>query len=295
MRAKWNEETEKILIDNFPNKSINEMMSLLPQFNKEQIRNKAKKLGVKKEVYEIHFWTDEEDEFIKSNYKELTAGEMAKKLGLSISQVRNRVNSLNLKKQKMWSKEDEEILKENFNVLPIEKLNEILSVKRESTSIRKKAMELGVITPQQDRAKWSEEDIALLKKMYAIKTNEELQNEFFPYYTIAQIKRKARLLGLKKTNLTKYKANLKGKEKLKNIWTDEEKQILVENYGKMNNKVLQRDYLPNKTLDAIKKKAEKLKIQNKTYQYFIWKNVDVSLDEEDFETISFTFEKDLVQ
>ena len=294
MRAKWSEETEKILIDNFPSKPISEMMSLLPQFNKEQIRNKAKKLGIKKEVYEIHFWTVEEDEFLKSNYKKLTAGEMAEKLGLRIPQILNRINKLNLKKQKMWSKEDEEILKENFNVLPIEKLNEILSVKRKDTSIRKKAMELGVIAPQQDRAKWSEEDIALLKKMFAIKTNEELQNEFFPYYTIPQIKGKGRLLGLKKTNLTKYKANLKGKEKLKNIWTAEEKQVLVDNYGKMNNKILQRDYLPHKSLDAIKKKAEKLKLQNKTYQYFIWKNVDVRIDEEDGESICFTFEKDLV-
>lgn len=294
MRAVWDESTEKILSENFSNKTMAELMELLPQFNKEQIRNKAKKMGLKKETYELHFWTEEEDNFIIENYNILTAKEIGAKLGLSESQVRNRVHKLDLKKLNRWTEEDERIIRENYGVISTEEISNILKTKRAESEIRKKACQLGV-TSNANRAKWSEEDEALMVNFYATKTNEELQQEYFPYYTISQIKSKARLLGLKKTNLTRYKATLIARAKQPDVWTEEEKQIMIENYGKMNNKILQREYLPNKSVQAIREKARTLGLQNKTYQYFIWKNVDVSVDDDDLESICFTYEKDLVE
>lgn len=294
MRATWTQETEKILADNYSEKSMNDLMKLLPQFNKQQIRNKAKRMELKKEKYELHFWTEEEDKFLIENYNDLTAKEMGAKLGLSESQIRNRVCKLGIKKLDKWSEEDERIIKENYNVLSTEELSEILESKRDKSAITKKAFHLGV-TSSDNRAVWSEEDEALMFQFYATKTNEELQQDYFPYYSISQIKSKAKGLGLKKTNLTRYKATLKGRQKMTDVWTEEEKQILAENYGKMNNKILRREYLPHKSMDAIRLKARKLGLQNKTYQYFIWKNVDVNLEEEDLETITFTFEKELVE
>ena len=88
-------------------------------------------------------WTDEEIEYITSNYKAMSYAEMAGALGRSYSSVTLKCSRLNLKKWE-WSDKEVQFLKDHYDAWPLSRIS-----KKIGCSIRcvyKKSISLGLGT-----------------------------------------------------------------------------------------------------------------------------------------------------
>ena len=287
----WNEDDIAFLTEKYSSMKTSDIVKELDnRYSETQIRNKAKKLGLKKnkDGLAIHLWSEYEDKFLIENYTEMLINEIAIKLGLDETQVRNRANRLGLKKTNTWSKEDEKYLIDNYNSFTTEELIKNKLHKFTPKQIISKAHKLGL---SKEVVYWTEKEIEILKLHYATKTNKYIRENFLPNRSVEQIKSKAKHLGLKKHDVIKYKSILDANKAKEDNWTEEEKSLLIEHYGEMNNKHLQRDCLPNRTLDAIRRKARELSVQNKTRMYFQWEQTDIEVATDNFNSITFSFKK----
>lgn len=79
----WSDEENKILIDNYSNKSSAEMMRLLPKRSKFSIIDRAISLGIKSMHYLNSIYSDEENLYLKDNYLLRTNEELGKELNRS--------------------------------------------------------------------------------------------------------------------------------------------------------------------------------------------------------------------
>jgi len=108
--------------------------------------------------------------------------------------------------------------------------------------------------------KWSEEEIALLKKHYSISETKQLL-KFFPSRTRLSLQHKATKLGLRKE--IKW-------------WSKEELEILRDSYPNLSKKELLR-ILPKKDWTNIRHKAQSLGLF-KNRQRFLQRNWKISID-----------------
>ena len=126
------------------------------------------------------------------------------------------------------------------------------------------------------RIRWSQEESELLKRVYSIKTSNELA-EIFPQYTNTQILRRAKRLGLKKKKEVSYKSRLSNSIIARqDLWTDEEKAIIIEHYPVVGAKGVQ-ELLPNRPIDSIKRIANRMGIKRIEANTLHWEQVEVSI------------------
>lgn len=291
----WTDEQVLLLKECFCYKTERELAELLP-YSIVQIRSKAKKLGLKKgsDSYLIHIWTPEEDAQLTELYKNYTVKEMVDFFeNISESQIKNRINRLGLSKIKTkWTNELVEYLVKNFNEKSPKEMQKEKLIGFTNSQISRKAQRLGLT---EKRIYWSKEEVEILTLYYPNKTNKEIRENYLPSRTISQIKTKAKSMNLKKSKMIKYKAILDAQSDRDDCWTEEEKKLLAEHYGNMNNKLLQKIYLPNRTLDAIKAKAKQLGTQNKTRNYFVWQQEELETEAGNSMTVHFSFIKTPVE
>jgi len=102
----WTEAEEKLLAEKYPVSTKAELKILFPNKTDTAIKSKAKTMGLKISEETMHRirrtynqnWTLEMEMFIVENYKQLTRIEIAQKLKLPRTMVRNRIRKLGLKK-----------------------------------------------------------------------------------------------------------------------------------------------------------------------------------------------------
>lgn len=73
-RESWSDEELQILINNYPHKTVNEMLIILPKRNRKTIVEKACELKIKN----VLIYSDEDKQFVITNYKNMTDIEMSK-------------------------------------------------------------------------------------------------------------------------------------------------------------------------------------------------------------------------
>lgn len=142
------------------------------------------------------------------------------------------------------------------------------------------------------RANWVQEEIDLLIKLYPIKTAKELA-EFFPQYNNTQLIRKAKQLKLKKkpeiTKKSRVQASLEARN---DLWSDDEKRIIIEHYStegaKGTQKIIQEKFNYKRPLDDIKKHAYRLGLK-RTQKTQMWELIDAKLVNDDFISIEAVF------
>lgn len=118
IRGLWSEEQDKILIDNYANKPMEELVNLLDGcFDPKQIRHRANGMGMVRdkliismmrrdknsEAYMIgDVWNDKDDEIMIREYPNRDNNEIIDILGrrFSISMIKYRAKLLGLKKTK---------------------------------------------------------------------------------------------------------------------------------------------------------------------------------------------------
>ena len=134
-------------------------------------------------------WTTSEVNFLRENAGKLTDREISEKLGKTIPAVYCKRRSLEKVKNprpavdakeikakhfKSWSKEEESLLKEEFNKTPIKELAQVLG--RTEDAVKVRAYTLGLIPTSEERprTKWTEEEIKYIKKNIYSKSYEEI-------------------------------------------------------------------------------------------------------------------------
>lgn len=136
-----------------------------------------------------------------------------------------------------WTIEEKEILKQNYNQIPMPELMVLLPGRSES-DIRAKAFSLGLTKKQK---KWTLEEEEILRKYYLIETMEQLM-EKLPGRTADNIRSKARRMGLT------------GKIK---PWTLEEDERIKQNYLAMKPNELIKLF-PGRTVEALSTRLNSL-------------------------------------
>ena len=237
---KWTEEEVNFLKENYSNSDVKTIASVVGRTN-DCVYAKASELGLKRPNVEeqrkkaarrkINLinckaprWTMEEIQFLKDNENKLTLQQIADQLGKSLNAVNckrmsiKRVKSLrvtpvvdkveteNLTENhfKVWSKKDEQYLKENYGTLPVSEIAR--NLKRTEDAIKGRAYALGLVDEKITRAKWTKEEISFLKKSINKKTNEEMAQ--YLGRSVASVAAKLSELKLKKAfPLKKKKAS----------------------------------------------------------------------------------------
>lgn len=157
-------------------------------------------------------WTDDEDNYIRKNFGNITFTEMAATLNCSIATVQRRTELLGFEFKrntvKRWTEEEIELLK----LMSTKYLNKTIAKKlnRSLQEVNKKARELG-ITLIFKRPVW---------KKWKIKYLQENINKI----SLAQIEKE---LDVNYYQIMEQLDEL-GLEYISNRWTDEEEQILIE-------------------------------------------------------------------
>lgn len=164
---------------------------------------------------------------------------------------------------RMWTKDEENFLIENWNKIIKEKI--CGAVRKNRNDIYIKAKELGIkinelLSNNSKTKRWSQEEIDILKNNYLIcdiKQLEKLLNRGG-----CAIIQKADQLGFKK----EFK------------WTDEEINILIKKFPTCVEKEF-KSILPNRTYSSIKSKAKLLKIgkKEKVNKEFVWTEEQIEL------------------
>lgn len=285
----WDEQSVSVLTEKYATTTVTELTKMLP-FTDAQIRKKAKLLGLKKseEGYEFNKWTKDDEKLIVDNYESKSVNELVKMLNNKFTnqQIRNKIYRMGLTKANKWTKELEEYLLNNYQNKSIPKMkNEKLHSFTEN-AIYKKLNKLGVTLS--NNVSWSKNEEEIMTKFYHLRTNREMQ-ELLPRFTREQIKSKAKNMGLKKLPLVIYKANVNNGST--DAWTDEERIILIDHYGKIPNKKIKEEYLPHRSLNAIKKQAQKLCLIDKLRYQFQWEYDDFIFNEEEPNSMTIVIKK----
>ena len=285
----WDEQSVSILKEKYATTTVTELTKMLP-FTDAQIRKKAKLLGLKKEEggYQFNKWSEEEEKIILDCYESKSVNELAQMLNnkFTSQQIRNKIFRMGLTKANKWTKELEEYLLNNYQNKSIPEMkNEKLHSFTEN-AIYKKLNKLGVSLS--DNVSWTKEEEEIMVNFYHLRTNREMQ-KLLPRFTREQIKSKAKYMELKKLPLVVYKANVNNGNP--DAWTDEERIILIDHYGKIPNKKIKEEYLSHRSLNAIKKQASKLCLIDKLRYQFQWEYENCTYNEEEPNSMTIALKK----
>lgn len=142
------------------------------------------------------------------------------------------------------------------------------------------------------RANWGQDEIELLKLHYPNKTAKELE-DYFPQYTNTQIIRKAKLLKLKKKPEVAKQSRLKASlEARTDLWTDDEKKIIIDHYpedgAKKVQEMIKEQFGQLRPIDDIKKHAYRMGLK-RIQKTQMWELVEAKMLNDDFISIEAVF------
>lgn len=92
----WSKEEVQILIDNYPNKPMNEVMNMLPNRTRSSILGQARSQNLKSFYYLSRKYTQEENDYLTKNYLIKTNKELAEYLDRNESGIAQHLWALNL-------------------------------------------------------------------------------------------------------------------------------------------------------------------------------------------------------
>lgn len=128
---RWSNEEDEYLKKN-KNLNIKELSNHLNRTTRN-IQDRRKKLGITKAGIR---WTKLEDEYVLSNYLEMTNKEISIKLGRTTTSIVLRMRKLGITRMKRWTASDDEYLLTNYDDLTFEELAKSLNRSRKSIIAR---------------------------------------------------------------------------------------------------------------------------------------------------------------
>lgn len=199
--------------------------------------------------YASDSWEEWEDDIIREYYpKNGVSGCIDRLHGRSYGSISNRAAFLNVNKKRdidsYWTKEEEQQLCQLYPKFGRESYKYFANKSKKSVKYKAKSLHLSCNSPYSQ--KWTEEDIAILKKYYPSE-GKNVQSRLSVKKSPASINNKARILGLQ------YNGDYNRE------WTKEEDRLLMENYASLG--VDKCASLLNKSYYAIAARARILNIK----------------------------------
>jgi hypothetical protein len=189
-------------------------------------------------------WAPEEEKFLKDNYGKISMTELFKMIpNHSKPSIQAKAAKLGVRVRNKWTQEDKDILKQNYGKIPMPELYKMLP-KYTDKVIRSMASNLKVSTFEQN--KWTVEEDEFLKRNYR-KIGMQKLYKSLPNHTKSSIRSRAHKKGLTRKHMPSRK------------WTEDDIQILKDNYETMS--VNELSELLNRTLNSIRVKLYKLRLK----------------------------------
>jgi hypothetical protein len=258
-REFWTKEEEELLRVEYPQKTEKELLSLFPGRSWHSLKRKANKLNIMKR----DIWLADELHVL-AQYKELSKEELLAKLpGRSWIAIKTMASISGVRKRFIWTKEAEDKLGQVYQKLNKQELIKIFPDTTWNT-IQTKACELGLTGKRKD---WTEAEISILKNNYAqypVKISKKDLLALLPGRSWPATIRQAQIVNVDCIW----------------IWTEEENQIMKDNYPKCTRKEMEK-LLPNREWESMMSQAFRLGLhQNKKkfgpgYRWGQHKSLDV--------------------
>lgn len=138
------------------------------------------------------------------------------------------------------------------------------------------------------RVKWSEEEAELFKRMYPVRTAKQMA-ELFPRFTKQQMLTKAQNLGLKKgKEVADQSRRERDVESEDELWTDDEKRILIEHYPSKGGKYVHDLLNGKRSVITINRVANRLGVK-RDQSNLMWEQTDVKLVEKNKRSIQVVY------
>ena len=209
----------------------------------EQVRDRAKKIGVHRNWKDKEYFTEDEKEIIKKYYVK-EKDDIVKRLpfhtieGIKLCAVRIGLHT------KKWTNEEIDILQKYYstNLDLCIKLIQQINPRRNLGNIASKANTLGLVRINY----WSKEEDEIILKYYAIEGCDFVYKLLGGKRNKPSIMTRASKLGIKQQPL----------------WSEEELKILHRFYPSEGQDIIKR--LPNKNASQIASKAQSLKLKSNT-------------------------------
>lgn len=278
----WTDSEDEYLKINYgeiPTKDIVKNLNI----TKRDLETRVRKLGLKMteeqkaRIKGSRVWSDEEDNYLRNNYGEMTKDEIAKNLNIDKGLVVKRIEKLGLKMTeeqranltgvKIWSDEEDAIIIKYYSTLTSTEIAKKLK-NIPDWAVRRRAKFLGLSAkdrpkksdkisenakPKIEKYEWDSEKDTYLTNNYGEITIKAIAENLGTTYSI--VCKRITKLGLKMTE--EQKERLTGKRK----WVDKEDKKLERYYGKVDISVLSKKL--KRTETAIRKRAVHLGLCDK--------------------------------
>lgn len=204
-------------------------------------------------MIKIRNYTQEELEYIKENYGNMTAQELAAKLNKSIGSINNATRKMGLIKQfhKPWTFNEIEYLKNNY----IEKTSDDIGkyLNRSVQSVNAERDKLGLVRNEV----WDSKDIDYLINNFELMTHAEIGQV---------LNRTEQAVRAKCFDLNLFKKELP--------WTDDEINFVKDHYMEMKTSDISK--ILNRTMSAIELKASRMGLKKYPYtcDYHYFDNIN---------------------
>lgn len=271
---RWRDDEIEFLRINWPSMVAREIAKILgrtvggvfrmaSKLNLVRSREEQNRLHTKStkpiQFYEQREWTEQDDSFLKDNFRTLSLETIALRLNRSHVAVEHRLFKLQKKVDgykktfdqhfiKTWSAEDDAILRTNWGILPPNKIAQKLT--KVTKSIKLRAARLG-LPPYETATKciaWSEADVAYVKENIAVKTRKQIASEL--NRSNRSVKYMVRRIEGKEGN------NPKVDRAAHRIWTPEDKAYLINNWAVKSKSKISQDL--KRTIYSIESQAREL-------------------------------------
>jgi len=152
MIKKWTEKEENKLREIYPNRYWDYILKTFPNTTKKQIRSKAGKLGLLRNIIEQCGgngktgtpYSKKDVQFIKRNHNKMTISKMSYFLGRGESSVSNKISELGLRKLPKWTSAEVSILKKVYPFYDNEYIVENYFPDKTVSSVLKKAHKINL-------------------------------------------------------------------------------------------------------------------------------------------------------
>jgi len=135
-----------------------------------------------------------------------------------------------------WKSWELNVIKRNHKDCSDKEISKkFLKGKRSPHQVQRKRCEMGIKKTMQAHQVWTPEEVRALKDNYKKYNQRELQEKFFPYKTVEQVRSAKMSRGLRRDP----------------VWTQREIELLLKYGPTMKRCELKKLYLPNKSVDQI--------------------------------------------
>lgn len=213
----WTDEEEQFVKKNWKEMSDSEMGDELGR-SRMAVRIKR---GKSEKMDLSRMWSDEEEQYVKDHYEEMSDAEMAGEIWRGEKAIKSKRNKMGLKKQDEdpWTEEEEEFVEENWEEMTDAEIGE--NLKRSKSAVKHKRLRLGLKMLDQ----WTDEEEKHLRDRWHEKSDEMDVGEFDEEI--------ANELGRNKNSVHKKRLMMGLRSWVRNLWTEEEKGFIRENYESM--------------------------------------------------------------